>query len=339
MRLAETEQNLNLVMANMSEGLLLLDRKGIVLLMNQSAARFLAVGDEPLVGKHIFTANRESAMLSAVYDAMGGKSGHAVLEIGGSTVELRADPVLVDKVIRGAVVVLRDVTERHAAEKMRREFSANVSHELKTPLTAISGYAELLKAGMVKAEDGAPFAGKIYDEAQRLISLTEDILRLSRLDEGGAELPVEAIALTPLVQSAADRLADKARKYEVTLSVSGGDGRILGNPGLLDEMIYNLCDNAIKYNKPGGRVEMRVRTVNGKVVLEVADTGVGIPREHQGRVFERFYRVDKSHSRATGGTGLGLSIVKNGAAFHKAGLELDSEAGKGTTVRLLFNSI
>jgi len=338
-RLEETEQNLNLVMANMSEGLLLLDRKGIVLMMNQSAAKLLATGDEPLVGKHIFIANRDSAMLSAVYDAMAGRRGRATLEIEDTAVDFVADPILAENTIRGVVVLLRDVTQWQAEEKMHREFTANVSHELRTPLTTISGYAELLKAGLVRAEDVAPFAGKIYDEAQRLIALTENILQLARMDEGGDKLKLEPVRLTPLAQKVAELLEEKAKQYEVTVAVTGDDGCVLGNPELLHEMLYNLCDNAIKYNKPNGRVELRVRSAGQKVMLDVADTGVGIPREHQGRVFERFYRVDKSHSRATGGTGLGLSIVKNGAAFHKATLELTSEPGKGTTIRLFFNSI
>ena len=337
--LEEKERNLSLVVANMSEGLVLLDRRGIIMMMNDSACRLLGVRQDGMLGKHIFAANHSLPLQAAVNAAMGGKPTSDVLESGGEGIELSVNPVMVEKVIRGAVVFLRDITERQAAEKMRREFSANVSHELKTPLTSISGYAELLKEGMARPDDVGWIAAKIYDEAQRLISLTDDIMRLSRLDEGAPALQLEELSLRPIVLDVAERLRGKARAHDVAVSVTGDDGMILGNRGLIDEMVYNLCDNAIKYNKPGGSVEMSVVRRGGQIVLTVSDTGVGIPPEHQERVFERFYRVDKSHSKATGGTGLGLSIVKNGAAFHKARVELDSVAGEGTTIRLLFNSI
>ena len=337
--LEEKERNLSLVVANMSEGLILLDRRGIIMMMNNSAGTLLGVDGTEFLGKHIFAANNALPLQAAVHEAMGGKSARDILEISEHTVELSVNPVVVEKIIRGAVVFLRDITERQAAERMRREFSANVSHELKTPLTSISGYAELLKEGMARPEDMGWFASKIYAEAQRLISLTDDIMRLSRLDEGGSTLPKEELELMDVVRKVAERLGPKAEEHQVSLSLSGSGGRILGNPGLLDEMVYNLCDNAIKYNKTGGSVTMSVRQAGNCVVFTVADTGVGIPREHQNRVFERFYRVDKSHSKATGGTGVGLSIVNNGAAFHQARIELDSKAGEGTTIRLLFDRI
>ena len=337
--LEEKERNLSLVVANMSEGLVLLDRRGIIMMMNDSACRMLGVPKGEFLGDHIFAANNSLPLQAAVNAAMGGKPTSDVLEFSGAVIELSVNPVMVEKIIRGAVVFLRDVTERQAAEKMRREFSANVSHELKTPLTSISGYAELLKEGMAKPEDVGWFASKIYAEAQRLISLTDDIMRLSRLDEGAPALPMEELELSEIVQGVAERLRSKAEEHEVSVSVTGDGGRILGNRGLIDEMVYNLCDNSIKYNRPGGLVEMNVKTTPKQTVLTVSDTGVGIPLEHQERVFERFYRVDKSHSKATGGTGLGLSIVKNGAAFHKARVELDSKAGEGTTIRLLFNRV
>ena len=331
------QRNLSLVLANMSEGIILIDRKGIIMMLNAAACALLGVQEGAYEGKHIFTVNNSLSLQAAVNVAMGGKSAHAVLEGSEAAIEVSVDPVVVEKVIRGAALFICDVTEKQAAEKMRREFSANVSHELKTPLTSISGYAELIKEGMVQPGDVAPFATKIYDEAQRLISLTDDIMRLSRLDEGGTSLPVEEICLMPVVQRVYQRLKDKAESHGIELSVTGVEGKISGNTALLDEMVYNLCDNAIKYNKPGGSVSMSVRESGGNVILTVMDTGVGIPREHQGRIFERFYRVDKSHSKATGGTGLGLSIVKNGAAFHKARIELDSRAGEGTTIRIIFN--
>jgi len=335
--LEANQRNLSLVVENMREGLILLDRKGIIMMMNNAAGQLLRVDERECIGKHILVASSERSLQAAVNGAMGGKPSQHVLEFSDVAIEVSLSPVVVEKVIRGAVLFLRDITESQAAEKMRREFSGNVSHELKTPLTSISGYAELLKEGMVRPEDVEPFAGKIYSEAQRLISLTDDIMRLSRLDEGGTAVPQETVELMPIVQSVAERLTEKANRYEVSLSVTGTNGCITGNALLLDEMVYNLCDNAIKYNKTGGTVSMSVRESGGNVILSVLDTGVGIPREHQDRIFERFYRVDKSHSKATGGTGLGLSIVKNGAAFHKARIELDSKAGEGTTIRLIFS--
>lgn len=337
--LEEKERNLSLVVENMSEGLILLDRKGMIMMMNSSACTILGAERDKFIGKHIYTVNSALSIQASVNEAMGGKSSHDELEIMGSTIELSINPVLVEKIIRGAVVFLRDVTESQAAEKMRREFSANVSHELRTPLTSISGYAELLKEGMATEGDVLPFATKIYDEAQRLIYLTEDIMRLSRLDEGATTLSLEEIELLPVVESVAERLQIKAEEHNVSLKVSGSGGKIMGNAFLLDEMVYNLCDNAIKYNRADGSVEISVGQTGDDVVLSVSDTGVGIPREHQDRVFERFYRVDKSHSKATGGTGLGLSIVKNGTAFHNARVELNSNAGVGTTISLLFAKV
>ncbi|MGE4352824.1 MAG: sensor histidine kinase [Oscillospiraceae bacterium] len=338
--LEEKERNFSLVIANMSEGLILLDRKGIIVTMNNSACTLLGTEYGEFIGKHIYAANSDMALLAAVNEALGGKPARDVIEIGDCDIEVSVNPAVVEKVIRGAVVFLRDITERQEHERMRREFSANVSHELKTPLTSISGYAELLKEGMAQSQDIGWIAAKIYDETQRLISLTDDIMRLSRLDEGETTgMPMEELSLMPIVRDVMERLRTKAEEYEVSLSVSGDEGRVWGNPGLLDEMVANLCDNAIKYNKPGGSVDLSVRTSGEYVILTVADTGVGIPREHQGRVFERFYRVDKSHSKATGGTGLGLSIVKNGAIFHNARVELSSKAGEGTTIRLIFKRL
>ena len=219
---------------------------------------------------------------------------------------------------------------------MRRQFTANVSHELKTPLTSISGIAEIIKGGLVKPQDIPGFADDIYGEAQRMIRLVEDILRLSQLDEGGSSLQTEEVDLYHLAQEVAGRLTPAAVKGQVTLEVTGGPVRISGVRQLLDEMISNLCDNAIKYNRPGGRVTISVSRSDRGAELSVSDTGIGIPPEDQSRVFERFYRVDKSHSKAIGGTGLGLSIVKHGAAFHGADLSLESQPDRGTTIHLTF---
>ena len=236
----------------------------------------------------------------------------------------------------GAVLVLLDVTEREQGERMRREFTANVSHELKTPLTAISGMAEIIKDGLVDPKDVAGFAGDIYKESQRLIRLVEDIIHLSRLDEGGVGLETAPVDLLELCRRVMERLEPAAKRAGVSVSVEGMPATIHGIPAVLEEMVYNLCDNAIKYNRPGGSVALNLSLGEKEIELSVADTGIGIPAEDQERVFERFYRVDKSHSKEIGGTGLGLSIVKHGAALHNAAIRLESAPGHGTTVRLIF---
>ena len=234
------------------------------------------------------------------------------------------------------MLVLLDVTEQQEREGLRREFSANVSHELKTPLTSIAGIAEIMKSGMIAPADVPHFAGKIYDESQRLIQLVRDIIRISQLDENNIHdtpVPVELKKCAARNLSLLESAADAA---DVTLLLEGEEAVIQAVPAILDEMVYNLCENAVKYNKPGGSVTVTVRSDAAHVTLEVADTGIGIAPEHHSRVFERFYRVDKSHSKEIGGTGLGLSIVKHGAAFHHAQVELESALDKGTTVRIIF---
>ena len=219
---------------------------------------------------------------------------------------------------------------------MRREFSANVSHELKTPLTAIMGYAEIMENGLAQPKDMTAFAGRIRKEAQRLIDLVQDIIRLSHLDEAGEQTPLEPVDLWALTQECAQRLAGQAKARGVELVLSGERGMIMGLPQAAEEIVYNLMDNAIRYNVPNGRVEAEVFQESGRVVLSMADTGIGIAPEHQEKVFERFYRVDKSHSKATGGTGLGLSIVKHGAKLMNGLLTLKSKPGKGTVIRIVF---
>lgn len=239
------------------------------------------------------------------------------------------------KKIKEQMEVLKKEYENQ--DKMRREFTANVSHELKTPLTSISGYAEIIREGMVKSEDVGRFAGKIYEETGRLITLVEDILKLSRLDEGTPTQGTQAIVdLYGLCEVTLASLAETARQRKITLHLSGERHTVYGVEKILGEIVYNLCDNAIKYNKDSGRVEVSVTQRGGRVVLSVQDTGIGIPEGETSRVFERFYRVDKSHSKEIGGTGLGLSIVKHAAAYHGARIELESQMGKGTTVSVLF---
>ncbi len=227
--------------------------------------------------------------------------------------------------------------EHKRQDKMRKEFTANVTHELKTPLTSISGYAEIMKNGMVKPEDVTRFSNKIYDEAQRMITLVGDIIKLSRLDENAIEEKKERIEVYSLCETIINRLDSTAAKQNITFELLGQAAEINGIARIIDEMIYNLCDNAIKYNKPGGKVTVAVKQTTTDVILSVTDTGIGIEKEEQKRIFERFYRVNKSHSREIGGTGLGLSIVKHGAAIHGAKLKVDSELNKGTTISIVFS--
>ena len=335
--LEEKQMSLQTVMENMTEGLILLDADALIVSVNRSACAILAIEGDTL-GKDIMAVYRDEQLQAAVFAALGGVSGEELLRTPCCSVQLVSNPIRVDGAVRGVMLLLIDVTEHVANEDMRREFSANVSHELKTPLTSISGYAEIMRDGIVRSEDMASFAGKIYDEAQRLIALIEDIIKLSRLDEN-ASMEMQRVDLFGLCLDVTERLHEKARRHKVTLELEGESCAVFGNLRLLDEMIYNLTENAIKYNKADGSVKVHVAAHEGGVLLEVADTGIGIAREHQGRVFERFYRVDKSHSKETGGTGLGLSIVKHGALVHGATLELESVVGEGTTVRVLFGKI
>ena len=321
---------------NMSEGFLLLDRQGHVLSHNSGALRLLGV-EEPEGEVNVLVLNREEPFRQAVDEALSGKRSQQMLHLNGRYCKLLANPVLADGKPAGAVRVLLDVTEQEQRDELRREFTANVSHELKTPLTSISGIAEIMQSGMVKPEDIQSFAGDIYQEAQRLIALVEDIIRLSRLDEGAESLEREPVNLLSVTQDVARRLDSAAQKAGVTLKVMGLSVEVRGIPSVLDEMVYNLCDNAIKYNHPGGTVNVTVApTDDGSAEVTVEDTGIGIPVEDQSRVFERFYRVDKSHSKERGGTGLGLSIVKHGAILHGAKVNVESEPGKGTRMEILF---
>ena len=321
---------------NMSEGFLLLDRQGHVLSHNSGALRLLGV-EEPEGEVNVLVLNREEPFRQAVDEALSGKRSQQMLHLNGRYCKLLANPVLADGKPAGAVLVLLDVTEQEQRDELRREFTANVSHELKTPLTSISGIAEIMQSGMVKPEDIQSFAGDIYQEAQRLIALVEDIIRLSRLDEGAESLEREPVNLLSIAQDVARRLDSAAQKAGVTLKVMGLSVEVRGIPSVLDEMVYNLCDNAIKYNHPGGTVNVTVAPADdGSAEVTVEDTGIGIPVEDQSRVFERFYRVDKSHSKEIGGTSLGLSIVKHGASLHGAQIHMDSQVGRGTSVQLLF---
>lgn len=334
-QLRQKQNEFTAITENMSEGFLLLDRQGRILSHNSGALRLLHAA-APEERASYLTLNRTERFRQAVDAALTGRRDEQLVDLGGRCCQLLANPVIQDGQVAGAVLVILDVTEREQREELRREFTANVSHELKTPLTSISGIAEIIKGGLVKPQDIPGFADDIYGEAQRMIRLVEDILRLSQLDEGGSSLQTEEVDLYHLAQEVAGRLTPAAVKGQVTLEVTGGPVRISGVRQLLDEMISNLCDNAIKYNRPGGRVTISVSRSDRGAELSVSDTGIGIPPEDQSRVFERFYRVDKSHSRQIGGTGLGLSIVKHGAIYHNAKVEMESTPGRGTSITIVF---
>jgi len=320
---------------NMSEGLILIDNKTEVLSYNSSAKAQLDAGDITY-GKSVLEVNSDKAFAGAVHGALAGERSAPILESGGRIYQLFANPVTVGGTVSGAVLLILDVTEREQRDAMRREFTSNVSHELKTPLTSIYGISEIMMNGIVKPQDMEGFAKNIHDESGRLITLIDDILRLSQLDEGTQEGQQEDTDLYKIAEDVVGRLQRVAEKCGVALIISGELAPMRGIPSILSEMVYNLCDNGIKYNKAGGKVQVNVSHVDNHIVLTVQDTGIGIPPEHLDRVFERFYRVDKSHSKAIGGTGLGLSIVKHGAAYHGAQVSLSSKEGEGTIVQIRF---
>ena len=320
---------------NMREGFLLVDCKMHVLSSNHSALEVLG-RRELKPGCLLYDAECRQEIFDAVDTALSGSHAELLLTIDETSWQVLANPVVASGQVAGAVVLFMDVTEREQRERLRREFSANVSHELKTPLTSISGFAELMKEGLVPPEKIPEFSGDIYKESLRLIGLVNDIIQLSRLDENSTQFQRAPVDLYDLCAQSIERLSTVAARQSVTLELTGEHAEIMGVEQLLKEMIYNLLDNAIKYNVPGGSVTASVRKSAGRTILSVADTGIGIPYAHQPRVFERVYRVDKSHSKEVGGTGLGLSIVRHAAQYHGARLELKSQPGKGTTITVTF---
>ena len=333
--LARRQEEFDTVTTSMNEGLVLLDAHGAILSINGAARRILDAQGE-CKGESLLTLNRSLAVQELLQSALEGRRSEQVVALQGRDYQLDTTPVFYEEAVSGAVLLIFDVTEKNSAELMRREFTANVSHELRTPLHTISGCAELLCSGLVKPADTADFQHKIYAESQRMIRLVEDIINLSRLDEGAQDMERQAVDLYALAREAVESLASAAEKAHVTVALTGSAAVLTGIPQLLSGIVVNLCDNAIKYNRPGGRVDVHVETQGDTITLQVNDTGIGIPPEHQARVFERFYRVDKSRSKAVGGTGLGLSIVKHPAMVHNAKLELESTPGIGTTITLRF---
>ena len=322
------------ITGSMNEGLVLLDEAGVILSINPAARRLLDAA-ENCVGQDLLTVDRDVALSAALRQAA--EQGHSEFRGQRNGREYQFDVTRIQSEGRtaGTVLLVFDVTERAFAERNRREFTANVSHELKTPLQGIIGSAELLENGLVKQEDVPRFIGHIRSEAQRLVTLIGDIIRLSQLDEG-EPMPAEPVELLALAREAAESLQSAAAARNVTVTVEGEPVELTGVRRLLYEIVFNLCDNAIKYNTDGGRVQVTVTKENETAAVTVRDTGIGIPPDQQDRVFERFYRVDKSHSKASGGTGLGLSIVKHAVQYHHGAIHLQSEVGKGTEIRVTF---
>ena len=332
------QQEFSMITENMSEGLFVVDRNYQILSYNKSAMQIFGM-DPRQEHENLLAVNRSEGFRNAVDSALKGRHTQENLELNGRVYQIIANavcqPDFAEDMV-GAVILVLDVTEKEAQEQYRREFTANVSHELKTPLTSISGIAEIIRNGIVKPEDIPHFAGKIYDESQRLITLIGDIIKLSRLDENQVPMERETVDMLEMARDVVQQLSSVARKSGVTLVANGSHGQVQGVRQVLGEMVYNLCENAVKYNRAGGRVWVDVQQVADRVVLRVKDTGIGIPAAEQGRIFERFYRVDKSHSKAVGGTGLGLSIVKHGAALHHATISVSSEPEQGTEITLTF---
>ena len=332
--LREKTDEFTQITGSMREGLVLLDEHGSILSIN-AAAQALFGADAQCVGRDFLTIERSHEISAAIQAAAADGHSEVRAERAGHVYQFDISRITSDGKFLGTVILAFDITEQEFAERNRREFTANVSHELKTPLQGIIGSAELIENGMVKPEDLPRFVGHIHAEAARLVTLIDDIIRLSQLDEGDA-MPTEPVDLLAVSQEAAENLHDAAAARDVTVSVTGQPSVIPGVRRLLYEVVYNLCDNAIKYNRDGGRVDVTVAADAGGSSITVADTGIGIAPEHQARVFERFYRVDKSHSKASGGTGLGLSIVKHAVQYHHGRIELESTPGTGTTIRVVF---
>ena len=323
------------IISNMQEGMLIIDHKGDILSYNSGALRLLGA-DGSREYKSVLSVSSSPDFRKLVFSSLGGSRSEAVLRSESSYYRILGSPVKSDDVISGAVILIFDETEKEHREQLRREFTANISHELKTPLTSISGFAELIESGMAKSDDAAYFAKKIRSEAGRLIDLVGDIIKLTQLDSGEIPYDSSTVELYEIVCQTAERLRQLAASRGITITTDGTAVFTRGNRRILEEMIYNICDNAIKYNRDSGSVKLTARNDGETATVICEDTGIGIPKELQNRVFERFFRVDKSHSREIGGTGLGLSIVKHGAAYHGASVLLESTENVGTKITLIF---
>ena len=329
------QEEFGIITENMQEGLLVIDSYTMILSGNSSVWKMFQIKD-PKIGDSVYSLDRNEDFRMLIEQVLKGQHGSVLLHLGNEAIQMIANPVTREHKVVGAVLLLMNETEKVEREQLRREFSANVSHELKTPLTSISGFAEIIQDGLVRAEDIKKFAGRIYDEAQRLITLVEDTIKVSQLDEGENPYEWEQLDAYTVVKDVCGRLKDIAAKKNVHLYIDGDKTMLCTVRPIFDEIIYNLCDNGIKYNRDDGTVSIHLREMGENVEVRVKDNGIGIPGEDQNRVFERFYRVDKSHSKAIGGTGLGLSIVKHGVTFLGGTIKMVSEVGKGTEVTLTF---
>lgn len=331
----QRQEEFKLITENMDEGFLVIDNQTNLLTCNQAAIRLLEIDE--VKNDSVLMLNRTKGFRKVIETALAGERAESDMTVEDRQYNLIANPVFEGEMIIGAVIVILDITERVKREQLRREFTSNVSHELKTPLTSISGFAEIMKSGGTAEETVIDFSSAIYEEAQRLISLVNDIMELSELDEKNVPFEKEDVDLYELAREVIERLRPSADKKEISLNLTGESVYVMGVRKILDEILYNLCDNAIKYNKIKGTVDVMFRSTKRRIAVTVMDTGIGIPKGEQSRVFERFYRVDKSHSKEIGGTGLGLSIVKHGVIYHDAEINLVSEEGKGTSVTIYFN--
>ena len=334
----QQQEEFSLITENMQEGLIVIDKYTMILSANSSAWNLFHM-DRVCQGESVYCLDREEEFRHAIEQVLSGEHTELVLKLNGSDIQLIANPVIRDKKTEGAVVLLVNVTEKLERESLRREFSANVSHELKTPLTSISGFAEIMQGGLVKNEDIPKFAGRIYKEAQRLLQLVEDVIQISQLDEEKTSYVWEPVDVYQVCKNAFESLKEKAKRFNVHLYICGERMKMEAVRTLLEEAIYNVCDNAIKYNRNDGSVSVFLTQTAQEIQIVVKDTGVGIPKEDQDRVFERFYRVDKSHSKEIGGTGLGLSIVKHAVGALKGSVILRSEEGNGTEITLRFPKV
>ena len=339
LELAKQQQaEFSLITENMQEGLIVIDKYTMILSANSSAWSLFRV-DKGSQGESVYCLDRAEDFRHAIEQVLSGEHAELILKLNGSDIQLIANPVIRGQKTEGAVILLVNVTEKLERENLRREFSANVSHELKTPLTSISGFAEIMQDGLVKEEDIPKFAGRIYKESQRLLQLVEDVIQISQLDEEKTSYTWEPVDVYQVCKNAFESLKEKAQSMNVHLYICGDSMKMEAVRTLLEEAVYNVCDNAIKYNRNDGSVSIFLTQTAHEIQILVKDTGVGIPREDQDRVFERFYRVDKSHSKEIGGTGLGLSIVKHAVGTLKGSVILRSEEGCGTEIYMKFPKI
>ena len=334
----QQQEEFALITENMQEGLIVIDKYTMILSANSSAWNLFHM-DRGCQGESVYCLDREEEFRHAIEQVLSGEHTELVLKLNGSDIQLIANPVIRDKKTEGAVVLLVNVTEKLERESLRREFSANVSHELKTPLTSISGFAEIMQSGLVKCEDIPQFAGRIYKESQRLLQLVEDVIQISQLDEEKTSYTWEPVDVYQVCKNAFESLKEKAKRLNVHLYICGEYMKMEAVRTLLEEAVYNVCDNAIKYNRNEGSVSVFLTQTAQEIQIVVKDTGVGIPKEDQDRVFERFYRVDKSHSKEIWGTGLGLSIVKHAVGALKGSVILRSEEGNGTEICMKFPKV